>query len=143
MRNLHPSPIPGSLSKILASLLVLTMACTTSAQQASPLSPRAAAVKQKADTLAPDAKISVITLHGEEEFGTFVSNNQEGLTFYDVDNKTVVTLKYIEVKKLKDGYGGYNSIRQRHTDRTKGRIVAVALAGVLAALIIAVATAKD
>jgi hypothetical protein len=143
MRTCHPNLIPCTPSKLLATLLILAVAWTTNAQQVPSLPPRAAVIKHKADTLARDAKISVIPIQGQEEFGTFVSNDQETFTFYDVDSKAQVTLKYIEVKKLKDGYGGYNSIHQRHTDHTKAMIVAIATAGVIGALLIAVATAKD
>jgi hypothetical protein len=143
MAKQHQNSISRSLSRLLAALLILTMAWTSNAQQAHSLPPRAAAIKHKADTLVRDAKISVIPTQGQEEFGTFLSNDPESFTFFDVGSKAQVTLKYIEVKKLKDGYGGYNSIQQRHTDHTKAMIVAIAAVGVLGALLIAVATAKD
>jgi hypothetical protein len=131
------------LSRILAVLLISLVTLTSSAQQALPLSKKAAAVKRKADTLTPRAEISVIPIHAEEEYGNFVSGNAEGFTFYDVDRKIEVTLKYADVRKIKDGYGGYNSLRGRHTDRTKATIVAVAVIVGLGALIGAVAAAKD
>jgi hypothetical protein len=131
------------LSRILIVLLICLLTHTSNAQQAASLSNKAAAVKRKADTLAPHAPISVISIHAEEEYGNFVSGNAEGFTFYDVDRKTEVTLKYADVRKIKDGYGGYNSLRGRHTDRTKTIIVVVAVIGALGALIGAVAAAKD
>ena len=131
------------LSRILVVLLVSILALTSSAQQAAPLSKKAAAVKRKADTLTPHAPISVIPSHAEEEYGNFVSSDAVGFTFYDVDRKTEVTLKYADVRKIKDGYGGYNSIRGRHTDRTRAIIVVVAVIGALGAVIGAVAAAKD
>ena len=131
------------LSRIVAVLLIWLVTLTSSAQQAAPLSKQAAAIKRKADTLTPRAPISVIPIHAEEEYGNFVSGNAEGFTFYDVDRKTEVTLKYADVRKIKDGYGGYNSIRGRHTDRTKAIIVVVAVTVALGALIGAVAAAKN
>ncbi len=130
-------------SKILAATLIAALALTSSAQQVAPLSPREAAIKQKADHLALNAPISVIRFHAEEEFGKFLSNDQESITFYDIDDKADVTLKYADVKKIKNGYGGYNWMRGRHTDRTKGLIVAAVVVGALALLIGAAATAKD
>jgi hypothetical protein len=130
------------LSKVLATLLISTLALTSSAQQVAPLSKQGAAVKRKADTLAPRAPISVVRIRAEEEFGNFLSNNQEGFTFYDVDRKAEVTLKYADVRKIKDGYGGYNSIQKRHTDRTKALIIGAVAAGVLVTLIAAAAAAK-
>jgi hypothetical protein len=130
------------LSKVLAALLISTLMWTSSAQQVAPLSKREAAVKRKADTLAPRAPISVVRIHAEEEFGNFLSNNQEGFTFYDVDRKSEVTLKYANVRKIKDGYGGYNSFQKKHTDRRKALIIGAVVAGVLVTLIAAAAAAQ-
>jgi len=104
---------------------------------------KAAEVKRKAEALSPHAAISVIPIHGEEEYGKFLSCGAEEFTFYDVDSKTEVTLKYAEIRKIKNGYGGYNFVRGRHTDRTKGVIVTLAFVAALGALIGAVASAKD
>jgi hypothetical protein len=132
-----------SLSRAVAALLIFLMALTSSAQQVAPLTKEAAAVKRKADTLTSHAPISVIPIHAEEEYGNFVSSNAEEFTLYDIDRKAEVTLKYAEVRKIKDGYGGYNSIRGRHTDPTRAIIVVVAIIGVLGALIGAAAAAKN
>jgi len=93
--------------------------------------------------VAANAPISVIPLHGPEEFGVFLSRDQEGFTFRDIDSKIDVTMKYSEVRKLKNGYGGYNSIKGRHTDRTKAIVVTVAVLGALGVLIGAAAAAKN
>lgn len=136
MRNL--------VAKIVALVSLFTLTAVSSAQQAgAPLSKQAQAVKRKADQLQPRAPISVVRVHADEEFGEFVSSAAEGFTFYDIDRKGDVTLRYTEVRKIKDGYGGYNSVRGRHTDRTKGLIAAVVILGALGGLLIAVATAKD
>jgi hypothetical protein len=129
--------------RLLAGLLISLLALTTSAQQVAPLSKKAAEVKRKAETLSPHSAISVIPIHGEEEYGNFLSSGTDELTFYDIDRKTEVTLKYAEIQKIKDGYGGYNSVRGRHTDRTKVVIVVLAVAGALGALIGAAASAKN
>lgn len=129
--------------RLLAGLLISLLALTTSAQQVAPLSKKAAEVKRKAETLSPNSAISVIPTHGEEEYGNFLSSGAEELTFYDVDRKTEVTVKYAEIKKIKNGYSGYNSVHGRHTDRTKVVIAVVAVAGVLGALIGAAASAKN
>jgi len=127
---------------LIVCILITGTTVTSVAQQAPATSKTAAAVKHKVEGLSPQAHITVIRTGAPEEFGDFVSHDQDGFTFYDVDQKQSVTLRYDEVKKVKDGYGGYNSIRGRHTDRSKGLIVALVLAGVLGALIGAAATAK-
>ncbi len=128
--------------RIVASSLAFAFAITSSAQQVPSLSKKAAEVKQKADHLSPRAPISVVRLDADEEFGTFISNDQEGFTFYDIDRKTDVTLRYETVKKIKDGYGGYNYAVHRHVDRRKNFIIAAVVLGGLFVLIIAAAAAK-
>lgn len=104
-----------SFHQIVPLLLIFIVAATSSAQQSPTLSKRESAVKLKVDHLLPQAPISVLRFHADEEFGRFVSNDQVGLTFYDVDRKADVTLTYAEVKKIKDGYGGYNSVARGDT----------------------------
>jgi hypothetical protein len=130
-------------SKLLAAFLIPFLAIMGSAQQVIPLSKKAAAVKRKVDTLSLNAPISVIPINGGEGFGNFVSRDAEKFTFYDVDRKVDVTFRYDNIRKIKDGYGGYNSVQRRHTDRTKVIIVVIAVAGALGALIGAAASAKN
>ena len=110
------------------------MTVTIFAQQST--SPRVA-------RLSPETHITVIPLQGEEEFGKFVSSTDADFTFFDVDRKSNVTLRYSTVRKIKEGYGGYNSFQHRHTDRTRGLIVVAVAIGVLGGLIAAVAVAKN
>ena len=126
-----------STLRIVCAWLIFSFAVTSRAQQAASLSPRAAAVKQKADYLSAGDRISVVRIDADEEFGTFVANDQEGFTFHDVDRKTDVTLKYDTVKKIKNGYGGYNSINHRHVDRRRNLIVAAVVVVGLVVLIVA------
>ena len=137
-------PKPVVLTTVISSLLIALIPLTTTAQQASALSKQAAEIKRVADNLDPGSRISVIPFHGAERFGEFISSGSESFTFHDVDDKTDLTLKYSEVRKLKHGYGGYNSVSGKHTDRKRGIIVAAVIMGVvLGVLIGALATAKD
>ena len=135
--------IRSILPRFVAAALIVAIAVTANAQQTTALPKRAEAVKRKAGSLVPHSPISVIPLQGDEEFGEFLSSGQEGFTFHDIDRKSDVTLKYTEVRKLKNGYGGYNSARRAHTDRTKAIIVAVVVLGGLGVLIGATATARN
>jgi hypothetical protein len=134
--------MPISSWRAVAVSLALALPITSGAQLASPLSRKAAAIKRKADHLSPRAPISVVRLDADEEFGTFISSDQESFTFYDIDRKADVTLKYETAKKIKDGYGGYNSAVRRHVDRRKSLIVAAVVAGGLVVLIVAAAAAR-
>lgn len=69
----------------------------------------------------------------------FVSGNGESFSFYDVDRKMDVSLRYEDVKKVKDGYGGYNHLRGRHVDRTRAHVVVAIFAGALVALVVVAA----
>ncbi len=129
--------------KGLAAFLISMVTLTSYGQQLAPLSKKEAAIKRKVDQLASSAPISVLPIKSQEEYGQFVSSNQEGFTFYDVDRKAEVTLKYGEVRKIKHGFGGYNAVQQRHTDRTKTILIVLAVAGALGGLIGAAAAAKN
>jgi hypothetical protein len=132
------------LAKVVAAIIVLAVTTVVHAQQVgAPLSKQALAVKRKAERLTPHAPISVVPIHADEEFGEFVSHDAESFTFYDVDRKVPVTHQYADVRKIKDGYGGYNSARGRHTDRTRAMVILVVALGALGGLLAAVATAKD
>lgn len=128
-----------TVNRILVTLIVLCSLQNGSAQQGSTLSTRELALKHKADGLAAQAHISVIPVRGEEVFGKFISNDEQAIRFYDVDRKIDVSFPYSEVLKIKNGYGGYNTISKRHTDRTVSRIFIAITVGALTALVIAVA----
>jgi hypothetical protein len=77
------------------------------------------------------------------KYGSVVSAGEESFRLYDVDRNAEVTLPYDGVKKIKRGYGGYNSIQGRHTSRRTRTIVVLAVAAALGGLIAAVVVAKD
>jgi hypothetical protein len=131
------------LSRVIAIFLIAAVALSSSAQQGPSLSKKAEAIKRKVESLAPHAPISVIPVQGPEQFGQFLSKDQEGFTFRDVDRNIDVTRKYSEVRKVKNGYGGYNSAQGRHTDHTKGIVISAIVIGALGALIGAAAAAKN
>jgi hypothetical protein len=131
------------LSRVIAVFLIASVALSSSAQQGPTLSKKAEAIKRKVDSLAPQAPISVIPVQGPEQFGRFLSKDEEGFTFRDVDRNIDVTHKYADVRKVKKGYGGYNSAQGRHTDHTKGIVISAIVIGALGALIGAAAAAKN
>ena len=98
-------------------------------------------MQNKAATLAPDARISVIRLGGLEQFGKFRGRDAEALTFFDVDRKREFTVPYAQIRKLKEGYGGYNFVRGTHTDATRELWTSLAVLSVLLGLVLFVAVA--
>lgn len=83
--DLRMSRIP---QKVLVICLALDSVIPSQAQSSSGLAKQAAAVIQKATHLTPQAPVSVIRFHSEEEFGRFLSCDSETFTFYDVDQKS-------------------------------------------------------
>jgi outer membrane lipoprotein-sorting protein len=125
----------------ITACFVLALSLSSAAQQNAPTSKQVTAVREKAEHLAANAPISVVRVRGPEEYGNFLSKDQDTFTFYDVDIKKNVTLSYVEVRKIKDGHGGYNTAQQRHTDHTKAILIAAVVLGGLAILIGAAAAA--
>jgi len=123
-----------AMKSVLAAILCLALATSATGQQAQPLSKDALKVKQQVAALAVGAPISVIRRGAPEEYGTFVSAEADSFSFYDVDSKQQIQLKFEDVRKVKNGYGGYNSLRQHHVDRDKSRIIGIAVVGGLLAL---------
>lgn len=126
------------MRKLFLTCLLFAYAATSTAQ----LSKRSLEIKQKAGTLPPHAHISIVREHAPEQFGEFLSHDETGLTFFDIDHKSEVRLDYSQIRKLKNGYGGPNHLTRTHTDHTKGLIITLAVIGGLAVLIAAAAAAQ-
>ncbi len=125
---------------MVSTSLPITNPCA--AQQTQPSSNAAAAVKRRVAQLSPGDKISVVRRDAPEAFGTYLAMSDDDFSFYDVDLKTDVHLKYESVRRVKNGYGGYNTVRHRHTDRTKGLVITAAIV-VGVAVVLGVALSKD
>jgi hypothetical protein len=126
----------------IAALLIVAITVTACAQQPPNLSKKAEAIKHKVDGLAPHSPITVILVQGGEDFGEFLSNDQDGFTLHDIDRNSDVTLRYAEVRKVKSGYG-HASASGRRSHR-RGDIIVIALVlGALGGLIAAAATASN
>jgi hypothetical protein len=127
----------------IVALLILCLTATANGQQSPALSKHAETVKRKVGQLAPNAPISVIRVQGEERYGNFQSGDNLSFTFLDIDHHENITLRYEEVRKIKNGYGGVNSLQQKHTDHTKAIIITAVVLGVLGGVIAAAAAAKN
>jgi hypothetical protein len=129
-----------SLQIVLSAVLIVSVSLITSAQQVTGLSKHEMEIKRVVDTLSPGSEIRVIPIHGSQRSGAFVSSGPESFTFHDADDKTEVTLKYSDVRKIKQGY---DSSSAKHNKRKGGIIAAVLVFGLLGGLIIAAANTKD
>jgi len=114
--------------------LILCVAATSVAQQ---LSPATTKLRAHVQSISSGSKISILFLHEDERFGTFISAADTTFRFHDIDTQQDRTISYDDVRKVKLGYGGYNSAAHRHIDHTKALIIGGIVIGGLIALIIA------
>jgi hypothetical protein len=126
--------------------LCLALTVSATAQQA-PLAPvslskRAEKVKTAIGKLHPGDKLSVIPANGAEEYGALLSSTDSAFTFHDVDTDADVAFRFEDVRKVRDGYGGYNNFAHKHVDRTRSRIAVACVLGGLA-VVLGVALALD
>lgn len=80
--------------------------------------------------------MTVIRKDGAECHGSLVASSSESFSLSEVDERRNVDLRYEDVKKVRRGYGGYNSVTGRHVDLVRSRVVFI---GVLVALVVVVA----
>ena len=122
--------------RVLVVTLLLLLPCRTGwAQQQSAPAPREAALKVEADKLLPGAPIRVSGMQAPEQFGVFVSDDAEGLTFYSILVDRNITVAYADVKRIKRGPGGFDPRTGKRKGHKKAIIVtAVVVAGVTLAV---------
>ena len=124
---------------VLASLLVLA---TFPAHAQTPPSPHALKVEAEVHRLHPGDKMSIIPRDAPEIFATLTATGADSFDCQDVDEHIPRHFTFEAVRKVKPGYGGYNYLHHRHTDRTANRVVLIAVVAGLATLIVAAAAAQ-
>ena len=106
----------------------------------APLSPQAEAIKKQVEKVGLNHKLIVIMPSGDEYAGTLTKMDATEFTMAEVDLKRNIALKYDEVKKVLQGYGGKNSISGKRVHARRSLIVGVAVVGGLLGLVILAAT---
>ena len=104
------------------------------------LSAHAGQIKAQVSKLSKGEFVSVIPYSSKEVYGTFVEQDKADFRIRDIDANQERIFSYDEVEKIKHGMGGYNSVQQRHVDRTKQLLIVGAVAGVLVAVVVAATT---
>lgn len=126
------SPMLTCAKLLLTGLLLIISSIVTRAQQPVALTPAESAIKAQADKLSPHAPIHILCLHAPEQFGTFVSNDQQGFTFYNLPSGPNITLPYADVKSIKKGFGGFDP----NTGKRKSHKEAVIITAVAVVVLI-------
>ena len=71
--------------------------------------------------------------------GDLLDARDDSFSLYEVDERQTLTIAYEDVKKIRRGYGGYNSISGRHVDPLHNRIAVIAVLGGLVVIVLVVA----
>jgi hypothetical protein len=123
----------------IAALLTSLLVCPLRSQQAAPLpplSPAAEEIRAKVNALPIGGKLTVNMIDGKQYCGDLQSIEGETLSLREVDLKTVVTVRYEDVKRVRKNYGRPGFGGRRVYPRTN-RIAAIAVIGGLMALVFA------
>jgi len=133
--------VPSS-ARVIAAICVFLWAFLCQGQQGQgqqanlPLSPRAQKIRDKVRSLSAGAEVTLLMKGKPEYHGDLRELSERSFSLYEVDEKQTHTIQYEDVKKVRVGYGGYNSVAGRHLDPARSRIAVVA---VLAGLVVIVA----
>ena len=125
-----------------AWLLAICIPACQAQQAAVPLSPRAQRIQSRIQALPAGARLTAILKDKTEYHGGLLSADDTGFILDEVDLKRQIAVHYEDVKKLRSGYGGLNTVSGRHVDPVRSKIVVIAIAGTVAVVLL-VALAHD
>jgi hypothetical protein len=132
--------MPGISRALIATLLALLLvhpARTQPPGQLPPLAPAAAEIRAKVQALPIGGKLTVNMSNGTQYCGNLRSIEGETFSVREVDLKTVVTVRYEDVERVRKDYGRPGFGARRVHPRTN-RIAMIAILGGLLALVFAV-----
>lgn len=130
---------PTSLRGILAIYLFLCASVSQGQQGGAPLSPSAVKIHNAIRLLPPGQELTVLMKRRLSYHGDLREARDDSFSLYEVDERQTLTIAYEDVKKIRRGYGGYNSISGRHVDPLHNRIAAIAVLGGLVVILVVAA----
>ena len=134
-----PSP-----ARVIAVICVFLWTFLCQGQQANlPLSPGAQKIRDKVRSLSTGAEVTLLMKGKPEYHGDLRESSERSFSLYEVDEKQTLTIQYEDVKKVRLGYGGYNSVAGRHVDPARSRIAVIAVLAGLVVIVALVVHAKD
>jgi membrane-bound lytic murein transglycosylase B len=125
-----------TLSVALACLLSFMFACVkpasarqalSSNQQPSKEDQQAERIKTKVQDLGVSTKITVILKTGRELYGSVAAIGDDSFQTLEVDQKSLMTIAYKDVKKIRFDYGNPNPFNGKRWNPKWGRIAGVAV----------------
>ena len=136
----YPVWMPGISRALIAMLLALLLvqpARTQSPGPLPPLTPAAAEIRAKVQALPIGGKITLNMSIGTQYCGNLHSVEGETFSLREVDLKTVVTVRYEDVERVRKDYGRPGFSGRRVHPRTN-HIAMIAILGGLLAVVFAV-----
>ena len=140
--------VPSS-ARVIAAICVFLWAFLCQGQQGQgqqanlPLSPGAQKIHDEVRSLSVGAEVTLLMKGKPEYHGDLRESGERSFSLYEVDEKQTLTIQYEDVKKVRLGYGGYNSVAGRHVDPARSRIAVVAVLAGLVVIVALVVHAKD
>jgi hypothetical protein len=111
-------------------------------QTLAPLSAHARKIQTKIQAMPVGKRLTVILKDHTEYHGSLSASHDTGFTVQEVDLKQEIAVHYEDVKKLRNGYGGLNTVTERHVDPVRSKIIVIAIVGTVAVILL-VALAHD
>lgn len=131
------------LRAMVTTCLFLCASVAQGQQGGAPLSPSAVRIRAAIRALPPGREVTILMKGRPSYHGDLREAGDYSFLLYEVDEKRTRMVGYEDVKKVRRGYGGYNSVSGRHVDPLHSRIAVIAVLGTLVAIVMAVALAKS
>jgi hypothetical protein len=114
-------------------------------QTAAPLDKRAEKVRQRVQKIGLSQTVTVIMPREDDLHGTIINIGEQSFDLAEVDLRQTITVRYVDVKKVRSGYTPPRLFTGDRNSSPKGVRIA-AFAGLIASLalpLILIASAKD
>jgi hypothetical protein len=115
------------------------------ARKPSPADKQVEKVRRTVRKVGVAQRVTIFLKNGDTMHGTLAQVGEDDFQISEVDRRQTFTIRYDEVKKVREGFGGINLITGQRTSPRRGERIAIfsALAFALALPIILVAASKD
>jgi len=121
---------------------------TQSTAQAQPvkLDDKARKIKRMVEKIGVAGRLTLYLKNGEELYGSVVRYDAESLQIAEIDLKQVVSVQYVNIKRVREDYGKRDLFTGKRSNPSKGFKIGLAVGLLFVAIgvpIIALASMKD
>jgi hypothetical protein len=103
--------------------------------------PQADQIRQRVGRIGVLGNVTVSVAGGPEYYGAVSRIGSDDFSINEVDQRREITLRYADVRRIREGYGATRNIRgQRIHPRTKLLVAVAVIGGLLALVFIALAS---